>query len=103
MRLLIVFLMVSMSHAETKDQWLCTDEATLRQGNVWFACGVGEGADEGSARKRALDRALDEFSSLCQVSSNCKGKEREVLPRRMTCLSGSGWWKCYRLIRISLY
>jgi hypothetical protein len=102
MRAIFILLISLSSHAESKDQWICTDEATLRQGSLWYACGVGEGTTEAYARQKALEHAIDEFKSLCQMSSDCRGKDTSAEPKRTTCMTGEGWWKCYRLIQISV-
>ena len=101
MRILIA-LMISVSAHADNTSWVCTDEATTRSGNVWSACGVGEGMNEGIARREALEHALDEFKLMCDMSTSCKGKAREVEPTRSTCSFGVGWVRCYRAVKITL-
>lgn len=98
--MLFMFLFNTAVHAENRDQWTCTDQATFKQGSVWYACGVGEGMDEGSARGRALHHALDEFNQMCDLSSDCKRHDTQVQPKRTTCFANEGWWKCYRMVEI---
>lgn len=94
---------IDLVHADQPDQWTCTDTATMRTGDTWQACGVGEGMDEGDARKRALNHALDEFTALCRLSTGCHERDRSVEPKRTTCSVNRGWWKCYRMVEIVLH
>lgn len=58
---------------------------------------------EGEARGRALSNGLDEFTEMCQLSNDCKGRKRTVEPKRTTCSQvNQDWWKCYRLVQVSL-
>lgn len=101
--LLTILFLANLAHSDQHDQWFCTDASTQRIGDTWLACGVGEGMDEGKARERALTRALDEFLQLCKLSTGCHERDRSVEPKRTTCIDGRGWWKCYRMVEITLH
>lgn len=99
----ILFLMLSvMSHAETKDAWFCTEESGKRDDNILWACGVGESTFEAQARQSALDHAIEEFETICAISSDCRSKRVSIEPKRMTCTEKKGIVKCYRLIEVRL-
>lgn len=102
---LIIVLWGYTAHSESKDVWVCTDEATVRSGDVWQACGVGEGEEEGLARKRALNAAVDEFTSLCTLSTDCFKHNRTIEPKRTTCqvAKDGRYWKCWRMVQVTLY
>lgn len=102
MRIILSLLLFSSTVHADNTSWVCTDEATTRSGGVWTACGVGWGMDEGSARLDALNKALNEFTTMCKMSASCKDKEREVEPTRSTCSVSPEGWKCYRAVRITL-
>jgi hypothetical protein len=103
MKLLILILFISIN-AHAADEWFCTEESGRRIGSVIQACGVGESAiDEGRAREKALEQALIEFHSICNISADCKGKDIIVEPKRLTCVVGKrGRIKCYRLIEVTV-
>lgn len=109
MRLLIILILFSgMAHAQ--DQWRCTDEAITHTGNTWSACGVGQGMDESDARQRSLEAAVNEFKVICNLNSDCKGRDKAVEPKRTTCgvtnessvIPGVMQWKCYRLVQFTV-
>ncbi len=83
------------------DDWLCTEEASQRDGNVIKACGVGLGFDENGARYQALENAKIEFDKVCNASSDCKGHEVVAEPTRTECREGE-LFKCYRLIQFKI-
>lgn len=100
---LILLLFSHAAYSETKEQWFCTDETSQRQGDVWYACGIGEGMTEGEARSLSLTASIREFGRVCEISSDCNGVKRTVEPKRTSCLeSKDKIWKCYRLIQITL-
>lgn len=87
------------------DQWFCTDESGKRDGNTIMACGVAEWTDEGTARKKALEAAIEEFETICEISSDCKHNKFNIEPKRTTCIKDQehkGLMKCYRLIVVTL-
>jgi thiamine pyrophosphokinase len=96
MRYLMLGLLIS-SHLVAAD-WLCTEEASQRKGNSIYACGIGEGSDEGAARLTAFDAAKIEFSKICSASDDCKMHRIAVSPERTACEKSFGRFKCYRLI-----
>lgn len=100
--LITIFFSIT-AHCEAREAWVCTDAATTRTGDLWRACGVGEGMNEGSARGQALDHAVEEFKSLCGLSTGCIERDRTVEPKRTTCSQVYGWWKCYRMIEVQLH
>lgn len=108
----ILMLVVFAFEAFAKEPgWFCEEESGKREGNLIYACGVGEGHNEMAAREHALAHAINEFKSICELSSDCKGKSTIVTPMRMSCngepsknvlLRGTVNWKCYRLIVITV-
>lgn len=102
---LLIILVVLIDRATAKEQWFCTDDQAMRQGNSLLICGVGTNATEGDARKGALENALNEFNSMCALSSDCKDHKISVEPKRSTCFENnkkdhSKWdnFTCHRLI-----
>lgn len=104
--LIIISLFMCSNMVHAVDQWRCTDESTTRSGNIWMACGTGDYMEEGKAREKALENALNEFKQMCEMSSDCKDRDVIVEPKRQTCLSypyGFGiQWKCYKLVQITV-
>lgn len=100
----LILFMGNFAFAEPKPSWFCTEESGKRSGNVLSACGSGEATIEGQARQSALEHAFREYHSICSESSDCNGHEVSVEPKRLTCVSelGGGWWKCYRLIEVTI-
>ena len=95
-----VFAASSVAPAEG---WLCTEAASQRSGDVIRSCGVGYGSDENGARRDAFDNARTEFSALCDVSDDCRGREVSVTPERTSCEpTVEGGYKCYRLLVFTL-
>lgn len=100
-KFLIILFFIQTASAESG--WYCEGEAAARNGNIYAACGVGEGMDESYARQRALNFAIAEFSTICELSSDCAEKPRTFEPKRTTCNQGkTGIWKCYRMIEITV-
>ena len=105
---LILALLSPLAHAG--DQWICTEEGIQHSGNVWSACGVGQGMDEGAARQKALYGAINEFNTLCEMNSSCKDHDKSIEPKRTTCgqtnestvIPGVMQWKCYRMIQVTV-
>lgn len=111
---LLLSLLISMAFgAEQNPSWFCIDESGQRNGNVLWACGVGEAVTESAARQEALEAAFHEYHAICAESSNCQ-KKPTIEPKRLSCIESkitkppslmyeSGivkWWKCYRLIEV---
>lgn len=97
MKTLIILLF--MSQTALAADWLCTEEASQRQGNSIFACGIGTGADENAARLNAFDSAKAEFNKVCNNSDDCNGKQVAISPKRTQCQQyENGTNKCYRLL-----
>lgn len=101
---IIICVILLLSQIATADEWLCTTESGQRQGNLILACGVGESSgDEAYARKRALSNAIEEFNTICEISSDCAGRKIIVEPKRTSCaVEKNGLLKCYRLIAVTL-
>lgn len=92
-----------MHQFATADGWFCQEESGKREGDTILSCGVAEWNDEGIARKKALDAAIDEFQSICEISEDCKRRKIIVEPKRTSCAKDSrGIIKCYRMIAIKL-
>jgi hypothetical protein len=86
-----------------KADWFCESESGKRDDNVIWSCGMGDGIDEGTARKNALQAAIQEFDMICSLSSDCQGFRRSVEPKRTSCKqAASGVYTCTRLIVITL-
>ncbi len=105
MKNLILVACIFMHFSVNAEEWFCTEESGKRDGNTIMACGVGEWTDEGEARKRALNAAIEEFGSICEISHDCAGKKRSVEPKRTSCTRSpdvKGFYKCYRLIVVTL-
>lgn len=106
MRTIIITILMgfgSIAIAEEKvDQWFCRDESGKRDGNVLWACGVGESTGEATARAQALENAFNEYHVICAESADCDKNKVTVEPKRLTCTEtfGGRLWKCYRLIEI---
>lgn len=106
--LILVILFGFSLEVLAEDQWFCSEESGKRDGNTIQACGVGEGVNEKTARTQALDAAIDEFKTICDMSSDCAHHQRVVEPKRLTCnekrIKGTGYseWKCYRLIQVTV-
>ncbi len=97
----VILLILSFSvHAEDKPNWFCTEESGKREGNVLWACGVGEAPSESVARADGLREAISEFRVICQASVDCNMEQVTVEPKRMTCTHEKDRWKCYRLIEV---
>lgn len=86
------------------DEWLCTTESGQRVGNTILACGIGDSLnDEGLSRKKALQNAIEEFRTICELSNDCRGRQFNIEPKRTSCLIDKvGLTKCYRLIEVRL-
>jgi hypothetical protein len=89
--------------------WLCTEESSQRQGNTVLSCGVAVGDDENEARSKAFDNARNEFKKICDASSDCRGHETTVTPKRTTCDEITGKtaqietkYRCYRLLAFTI-
>lgn len=92
-----------MSFNASADDWFCSTESGRRNDKVFWACGVGESQVEGAARTKALQAAVDEFTTICKMSSDCKDKPMRVEPKRLTCKEDKlGFYKCYRLIEVEI-
>ncbi|MDH5692382.1 MAG: hypothetical protein OEZ47_04700 [Gammaproteobacteria bacterium] len=86
--------------ANAKEDWTCTDVASIKTDNVVLVCGVATAATEGEAREMALKRAKNEFDLVCQSSADCRDYETNIEPLRNTCSQGDdNQYKCYRGLR----
>lgn len=102
MHVLLLLIFSSFSFADVKDNWFCTSESGKRNGNVMWACGVGEGTNEPFARERALKNAFEEYRLICEESADCANRPVIVEPKRLTCREEGRLWKCYRLIEVRI-
>lgn len=94
--LLLMFLMCP--DIQASDEWMCSESASQRDGNIVSACGTGIGADEGQARLAAFDNAKAEFDRICGSSSDCGNHKYVAEPKRTTCGQEGSHYKCYRLV-----
>lgn len=100
---IVSFMVFLPLTAFAKDGWVCEEEASVKDGEVYSVCGIGESMEEGYARTRALQAAFTEFDLICGASSDCHHRPNYVVPKRTTCeRSKQGLWKCYRLIEVTL-
>ncbi len=99
--LLLVTLILASNSAKA-EEWLCTEAASVKQGDSVLVCGVATADDEGDAREQALQRAQREFQLLCNGSDDCRGRPTSVEPLRNSCEKTSdGKVQCYRGLRYS--
>lgn len=87
-----------LNTAQAKEQWFCTEASSKVIENQVHACGTAEAATEDEARAKAFDSAKEEYEKICDTSEACRGHEVAIDPRRTTCDSVKGKWKCFRLI-----
>jgi hypothetical protein len=88
--ILIVSLFIALeSRATDKEQWFCTDDQAMKTGNTFVICGVGTYSTEGDARTKALNNAMNEFMTICELSSDCKGHKITVEPKRSSCFENT--------------
>lgn len=99
--LLALILLSGLAHA-APTEWLCTEEASQREGSVIKACGVGLGTTEAAARIAAFDRAKQEFMAVCNASFDCVGQGFTAHPKRTTCEQSGNGFKCYRLVSFTI-
>ncbi len=92
--LLIITVMSHWASAE----WLCSEAGITRTGNSFNSCGVAQHSEEGVARALSLDKAREEFMSVCELSADCKKYEVIVEPKRLECLKQDGLFVCRRLV-----
>lgn len=104
----ILLLFVGRAFAN-EDGWYCENDSTKREGNTFLACGIGDGGDESRARLNALNNAIQEFTIVCNMDSDCRRRPRSVDVLRTTCKQlksdymGFGTnWKCVRAIAITI-
>lgn len=90
--ILIASLLVSIhakSASEEKQDWFCTDDQAMKTGSTYVICGVGTYSTEGDARRIALENAVNEFKTICDLSSDCKGHKVSIEPKRSSCYNGT--------------
>lgn len=100
-KLTFLFLIWSVG-AFAKEQWICTEQSSQRDGNVIAACGIGSGQDENEARLSAFDNSKSEFKRVCDASDDCKGRAISAEPQRTTCEKNGTSFKCYRMITFTI-
>jgi hypothetical protein len=101
--IIILLLMLFSFTAHAKEAtWLCSEEASQRQGNEVLSCGIGKGADENAARLAAFDNAKVEFNRVCTASADCQGHLVTVVPKRTVCEEKLGSFTCRRLLSFVL-
>jgi len=106
--LFLLLFMASVSQAKNAyvpppEKWKCTEDSSERQDNVWLLCASGEGDKQLWAMYRALANAVTEFNLLCKESSDCKDQKRTMEPMRATCQNDGVSWKCWRLLKVTVY
>lgn len=98
MKALIMLGIFATTSAFSGPGWLCEEVASQRKGNSIYACGIGSGADETTARTQAFDNARAEFNQVCEASDDCRGRQVSVSPERTSCKKENANIKCYRLV-----
>ena len=103
-KILLCFLLCSnyFGVAYAMDEWICTEAASIRQGDSILSCGVAMDVTESAAREAALQNAISEFDMLCELSANCRGRDTNVDPIRNSCEKVKGGYKCYRGVQYTL-
>jgi len=98
---------LSIQNTYAMDDWLCTEESSVKRGNSIYACGVSKTwgqYTEDAARYEAFKNAQLEFLIICNMSDDCKNHSFDVESKRTTCepmLDGQNeiyGYKCYRLV-----
>lgn len=96
----IFMLFILSSHAA--GSWLCREAASLRNGDVINACGVGEGSNENEARSSARNAAFEELDSVCSRTPDCANFDYVITPLRTDCEKTATGYKCYRGIEATI-
>ncbi len=97
-----VFFLFTAPSVYSAEGWICTEAASIKQGDSYLVCGVASAENEGDAREKALQRAQKEFDLLCRASLDCRGRPTAVEPLRNSCAeTDDGAFKCYRGLRYS--
>jgi len=101
--LMILFISIP-AFAEDSTEWLCTSASVQKQDGIYYACGVYAANLETKARLYAMKDALAEFNLICEASTNCMNKPRNVEPGRMSCklINNGLHWKCFQLLKITV-
>src|SRR5947208_980606 len=101
--IVILAILFLTSKVYSKDEWLCTEEASVRSGSELTVCGVGTGDTEADARINALKEAKKEFEGVCAESSDCRDHELISTPLRNSCdQTNKNKWKCYRAFKYEI-
>jgi hypothetical protein len=83
--LLTVLIFGLQAFGDENGSWFCEQTSSSENGNIMRVCGMADGLDEGAARTAALADAIHQFKMLCEISSDCRGKQINVEPRRTSC------------------
>lgn len=83
-KIIFIYIIFKIFQAHAEDQWYCQDPQSGWQGNVISICGVASASSEGEARQKALNNAIYEFKTMCELSSDCKGHKVNIEPKRST-------------------
>lgn len=98
---ILCLALLSLS-TSTQAGWLCQEAASIRDGRILTACGIGHGDDEAKARANALETAYKELDAICDRSVDCKDKELYIEPIRNECMIEGKQYKCYRGITATI-
>ncbi len=96
----LVFLLIASASANA--QWLCREAASTRSGKTITSCGVGKSKNLEVARIKSRESAIEEFKSVCQLSSDCLNFDYSVVPKRTDCEFKSGDYICYRALEFEI-
>lgn len=105
------YLILIMFSQITFADFICDTQTAIRHESEYQICGVGEDHKESEARLTALNNAVKAFNIVCNLSTDCKGKNRTIIPGRTDCnvlnpSKGSSYlmyWKCTMLLNVLIY
>lgn len=103
MKQIILAILLSLSQLALADGWFCSEQTAVRSEDGFRICGAGQDLlYESDARMQAMKNAIRLFEDLCEISSDCKGRDRIASPGRTECtVSKWGGWKCVSLLEIA--
>ncbi len=100
----LIFILITalIPRALADNKWFCTEESSQVMSNEVRACGVAYSPTESEGRSIALESAIIEFHTICDISHSCKNRNFDVIPSRTECYPFKNGYKCYRMIRFIL-
>lgn len=103
MKTILICLLIC-SFNVSAEGWFCQQQSAVRTNDGFRICGAGQDLMmEADARMMAMKNAIQLFQDLCEISSDCKKKDRIAIPGRTECtVTKWGGWKCVSLLDIAL-